>query len=161
MGLDVSFYATAARLRDIPESGEYDYDGGETALYVNPEFPVQADDLTTGIYSVDAGGHIGCGAYSRYNRWRDQLAALAGYGSAEAAWRQSDGGRTEGPFWELINFSDCEGVIGPRTSAKLAKDFSDFAAGAANHADEYFREKFTEWRNAFETAGRGGAVHFH
>ena len=38
------------------------------------------------------------------------------------------------PFVELINFSDCEGVIGPEVAAKLAKDFADYEFSASAFA---------------------------
>lgn len=31
--------------------------------------------------------------------------------------------KKDAPFFELIHFSDCEGVIGPKTSLKLYNDF--------------------------------------
>jgi hypothetical protein len=41
--------------------------------------------------------------------------------TAEQVWAA----RPEGPFVELIDFADNEGMIGPRAAAKLAKDFAD------------------------------------
>ena len=61
----------------------------------------------------------------------------------------------------MINFSDCEGVIGPKTSAKLAKDFAEFQAQADAHPDDWFRDLYTTWRRAFELASDDGAVGFH
>ena len=64
------------------------------------------------------------GSYMYYSKWRNQLAEMAGLGSAEAVRTNPE---KEGlPFVELINFSDCEGVIGPKVAAKLAKDFADY-----------------------------------
>ena len=63
----------------------------------------------------------------------NELATLAGYAGADDAWE-----RTDGPFWELINFSDCEGVIGPKTSAKLAGDFAAFQEKADAHHGQWF-----------------------
>jgi len=109
------------------------------------------------------------GSYGGYNRWREQLAELAGYPAGD----YEQYGRTyqshcvpcwngeAGPFSELINFSDCEGVIGASVSAKLAKDFADFQPKADAHEDDRFRMKYAEWRQAFEMASDSGAVDFH
>ena len=64
-------------------------------------------------------------------------------------------------FEELIHFSDCEGTIGPKTSAKLAKDFADWRDRAEKHTpEEYFFAKYCDFQKAFEIAARGGAVKF-
>lgn len=72
---------------------------------------------------------------------------------AAGAW-QAEGG----PFWELIHFADNEGTIGPATAAKLAKDFAEFQAEADKLEDDvearWFREKYADWRKAFEVAAR-------
>ena len=86
---------------------------------------------------------------------------MVGHESAKAAWANGAQGR---PFFELIHFSDCEGIIGPKISAKLAKDFADNQAKAdVYRVDEasWFREKYSDWRRAFEMAADNGAVEFH
>ena len=111
------------------------------------------------------------GSYSGYNHWREKLAEIAGYPSIETdrfgsglkEMRHDAGAREagSGPFYELIWFSDCEGIIGPITSAKLARDFADFQAKADAVEDDYWREKYGKWRQAFEMAAEEGAVDFH
>ena len=87
---------------------------------------------------------------------------MAGLGSAEAVQTIS---QKEGlPFVELIDFSDCEGVIGPKVAAKLAKDFADYefmaSAFAAESNDDFFLALYREWRRAFEWAADGGMIYF-
>ena len=70
-----------------------------------------------------------------------------------------------GPFWEMIAFSDCEGVIGSSVSAKLAKDFAEWDERAKRHIvvqgpDGWFYEKFCQWRQAYEMAANDGLVQF-
>lgn len=65
------------------------------------------------------------------------------------------------PFYELIDFSDCEGVIGPEVSAKLAKDFADWDEQAKRTLDDYDYEMYSNWHKAFKIASDGGAVIFH
>lgn len=130
-------------------------------LYVHPDFPNQADDIEDRrAYSYDEDNIFSfrAGSYSGYNRWRDMLANMAGYGDARTLWKNP----RPGPFSELVNFSDCEGVIGPKTSAKLAKDFAEYQHVADNLTDsDYFKTKYAEWRKAFEIASDGGVVIFH
>ncbi|KGS34477.1 hypothetical protein X962_2021 [Burkholderia pseudomallei MSHR7343] len=139
-------------------------------VYVNPDFPGRADDLENrAIYSYQDADEAFSGGYGRYSMWREMLAKLAGYqpisvdrfGTGrtelrhdEAAWRA-----TSGPFWELICFSDCDGVIGSTVSAKLAQDFAQFDELAK--ANESFYVIYSQWRAAFEMAAQNGCVCFH
>lgn len=171
MGLDITWYRGIAR---AAESEGRDEDGlpldGFNSFYLNSDFPGRADDITEGaIYSFEEEGDFCAGSYGGYNRWRDDLAKLAGYaatpharyGSTETrhdagAWQASSG-----PFWELINFSDCEGTIGTAVSAKLSADFAKYQPKADSHPNEYFRERYARWRNAFDKAAQSGCVAFH
>jgi len=144
---------------------EYDF-----IATINPDFPGRADDICDGAaYLAEASDGFTAGSYGSYNRWRDELAQLAGYPLGEyeqygkkwpsycaAVW---DG--ATGPFSELIRFSDCEGVIGSTVSAKLAKDFADHQSKADTFSDEWFREQYACWRKAFEMAAQNGCVLFH
>jgi hypothetical protein len=179
MGLDVSAYKGLKKLDAV-----YDVDGepidpqtrepvGDHFIaYVNHDFPgreVPLEDRCA--YSYEDCESFWSGAYSRYNRWREQLAKFAGYPAEPytqygntsmrcdaAAWA----GKCEGmPFVELVNFSDCEGVIGSEVSAKLARDFAEWDERAKATGDEYFYAKFQEWRRCFEFAADRGAVSFH
>jgi hypothetical protein len=161
MGLDITAYSKLMATND-PDA---DYIGSQS-----PEFAARADGLAEGRYAAAKTIHFRAGSYSGYNEWREMLAELAGYPKrwhepgykagremhAQGAWEAPSG-----PFWELINFSDCEGYIGPKTSAKLAQDFADFQAKADEVPDDWFRNRYAEWRKAFELARDDGAVDFH
>jgi hypothetical protein len=102
------------------------------------------------------------GSYSSYNYWREQLAAVVGTTTA-AIWNHE---LKPVAFGELIDFADNEGTIGPKTSAKLAKDFAQWEARVEEHAKMLedgaeFMKLYRIWRLAFATAARGGAVKFH
>jgi hypothetical protein len=180
MGLDITAYSEIAEMTDavFDADGEaidvttrepLDYDD-YAQFYRNPDFPGRADEIKDkAVYSFEDSDGMRAGAYSGYNRWRDMLAKMAGYpeGSYQEygrVWKSHCvdcwNGAT-GPFSELINFSDCEGVIGAAVSAKLAKDFTDFQGKADGHSDDWFREKYSEWRRMFELASKGGCVKFH
>lgn len=114
---------------------------------INPDFPGRADEIEHGaLYGFDKEIRFRAGAYSTYNRWREKLARFAGYTSQEDCWSG-----TEGPFWELINFSDCEGDLGTATCRKLLADFRSF------HSMD---EDYLAWMSLFEHAADNGVVRF-
>ena len=97
----------------------------------NSGFCSQFDDLENlSRYSYTRIKYCYDASYSAYNRWREALAKLAGYPYSdleEFTGHQIGAFDVEcGPFHELVCFSDCEGTIGPKTSAKLYQDFCDF-----------------------------------
>lgn len=101
------------------------------------------------------------GSYGGYNRWRDDLARIAGFSSAEDYWPGGSAGE-DAPFYELIWFADNEGTIGPEAAADLLKDFRDFADKAQEFwSDEYDLERYADWTTAMELAADGGLVSFH
>lgn len=177
MGLDITAYKG---LKEVTKGEAFDEDGvlkweGDNDKYVYPHidrnFAERADDIKnkTPYRYEDSIGHA-AGSYGGYNHWRNSLAKLAGYPEAEYdefgvtkkshaayVWATPD----DGPFMEIINFSDCEGIIGTAVSRKLAKDFSDFQSQADEHHCDHFKRKYSEWRQAFEFASDNGLVEFH
>lgn len=165
MGLDITAYRKLTAVRPRPAGDETGYDEG--LIWLPPQHAAQFKGREAGIrldhWYRDAGPDnvfgFRAGSYSGYNRWREWLAALAGHGSPETVWRTPN---APGPFVELINFSDCEGTIGPVVAAKLAKDFAEWGERAkANDAEGYNYIQYCEWRKAFEMAADHGAVAFH
>ncbi|WP_063894809.1 hypothetical protein [Burkholderia ubonensis] len=177
MGLDATAYRQIKKIDCVFDASgepidpatrehiEVDY----LRVYVNPDFPGRADDLEDrAVYSYEDAGDAFSGGYGRYNFWREQLAKLAGYqavpvdrlgtGRAELRHDESAWNADNGPFWELICFSDCEGVIGAAVSAKLAQDFARFDEQAK--VDEAFYAVYSQWRKAFEMAAQNGCVVF-
>lgn len=175
MGLDI----TAYRQIKLAPNAKLDSDGNPEdydnfmRVYANCVYPERAAGLVDrGVYTIgtDTVAFL-AGSYSGYNAWREELAQLAGYPATPhtscnhtqmlhgaGAWAA-----TEGPFWELINFSDCEGAIGPTVSAKLAHDFAEWddRAKAKDGAESRFYSLYTQWRAAFEMAADSGLVDFH
>lgn len=179
MGLDITAYEGLTKLEGVKyiEGEVYnhslealDYDDYALVAHHNPYFPGRADDLDDkGVYNAADSFGFRAGSYGGYNAWRNQLAKLAGY--PEGTYREYgrdwpshcvacwDG--AEGPFSELIHFSDCEGVLGAAVSKKLAADFAAFDDAAKATGDEHFYALFREWRKAFDMASNGGAVSLH
>lgn len=169
MGLDISAYSNIKLLENVPLSADGDPVDERGELldkyfqpYVNTHYPSHAEELKSqAIYGYEEGFSFRTGSYGGYNAWRDKLAQLAGYKSAEAVCANPD---LKGAFVELINFSDCEGVIGFSLSVKLSKDFTDFdnqaSTFAQNDGGDFYR-LYQECHKAFELAAQNGAVEFH
>lgn len=161
MGLDVTAYTRLTRV-DNPQMDEY----GEpiqalVKFYDNPDFPNRIAGVEGGVwYDADDSKHLFCGGYGSYGHWRRELAKLAGYASIDAAW-----GRNSGPFWELLNFSDCEGTLGTEVAKKLYSDFIAFDERAKkvgyDGVHHMFYTHYQAFKEAMRMAADGGAVKFH
>ena len=147
-------------------------DGEYIQVYISHYFPTQADGLVDrGVYSYGSKMNGWSGAYSAYSRWRETLAKFAGYtpvlhefipgckASERLSYQVGAFEDESGPFYELICFSDCDGVIGAKTSAKLAKDFALYE-DKAKQVDEVFYSAYDKIRKCFEFASEDGVVCF-
>jgi hypothetical protein len=185
MGLDITAYCVCKDLGPAQEGIDNDPRWDEenvTYVFVEPHFVQRADGLSDRhFYSYEDSLSFRAGSYGGYSAWRNLLAQFAGYpkcqprerdelypdfqaASREAnpyAWGAFEQEKEEGPFYELINMSDCEGVIGPKTSAKLAKDFHDHLQRAREELKDYDLSRYEYWMQAFEMASRDGFVKFH
>lgn len=158
MGLDITAYEKVEWLRELTDDD--DGDGGGDVVLSMPDFPEHADGLKEGIYRASGAFRFRAGSYGGYNRFREALAEMVGY-TPRQAWDQQDEYKDRS-FFPLVCFSDCEGTIGPETSARLARDFAAHADKAATWCKrEGFPELYAEWRHAFELAAGAGAVTFH
>lgn len=161
MGLDVTAYEC---VRFVPGCSPNEC-GDHRGMYPEPHFYAQADGMQPGCYVTEGKAeHFYAGAYSGYNAWRRDLAnAMLGV-TPEVVWNDpaAFAGKS---FVELVNFSDCEGLIGPRTSAKLARDFAEHRERAVAHSENasrpWFLARYDDFAAAFKLAAReGGAVWF-
>ncbi|EOK9227769.1 hypothetical protein QFV42_RS18670 [Escherichia coli] len=176
MGLDITAYSNIKRLdAHLNDDGEaVNNSNGEQVeeyyfhVWKNPSFPGRADELVDGaIYTYeDCTGH-GVG-YGGYYWWRNELAEMAGYPVGEY---ESGHGKEanhfggvlnsdSGPFYELINFSDCEGFIGTSVATKLLADFKTFHDKAEEIGGLFF-EQYKHWQSAMEMASNNGCISFH
>lgn len=161
MGLDITAYRklTAA-------DGEADWEITiRLDAFAELHFPGRMVGVTPGVYTFAERLDFRAGSYSGYNDWRNWLASLAGFGTARALWDTiaRDASFT-GPFVELINFADNEGVLGPVVSAKLARDFAEFQSrvdALSTDTHGFYVGRYEMWRKAFEIASDHGAVDFH
>lgn len=112
-------------------------------------------------YDVSDSESIGFhgGSYTGYNRLRDALSQTFLGVDAGTVARQPEQYVDE-PFFELINFADNEGCIGPEAAADLLVDFE---AGRqqweAEHPD--LLGWYDEWITACRLAADNGLIKFH
>lgn len=176
MGLDITAYRKLERVEHpvfTPDGQDLaDWDT-QVRAYVNNDFPGRADPIVHGVvYTYAERFSFRAGSYGGYNQWRDQLARYAGWLlGAPGCWNHCAGkpgydhhDATE-PFKELINFSDCEGIIGTYAAQKLLNDFRNeqekITQQAINNGEDYFVELYRHWMRACEFAADGGMIDFH
>lgn len=173
MGLDITAYGSVQKVSGIPlcKSG-IDWNAVDESngilLLKNHDFPNHCLDLEDGIYkSAVEPFRFRAGSYSAYDRFRNFLSISVIGVSAEDVWESPHSFRKE-PFYELIDFSDCEGVIGPSVAAKLYKEFVDnesFFMAAVDSVEDLHKEWtktcFLNWKQAFDVAKNGGFVSFN
>lgn len=173
MGLDVTAYRNAERVEPQPESDEEVdklYDTANVFTVHNDKgFAARADGAQGGFYrgepvSHDASfgeyGGFRAGSYGGYNQFREQLCQAALEVSPEAVWDDLDAYAGQ-PFFELVNFTDCDGAIGPTTCAKLARDFADGEETVRPELEEWAQNTYRRFREAFEAAAGNGFVIYH
>lgn len=124
--------------------------------------PNRLDGMRSGLYVGEKEYHFCVGSHFYYDNWRDWLAYSFFGVKAEEVWRNHR--KLIGkPFVELIDFSDCQGTIGPKTSAKLYQDFREYRQFAlfSTYVDESEKyETYLEFMKAFRLARDGGFVTF-
>jgi hypothetical protein len=160
MGLDIAVYTDLEFVRSEPvtDSDYEDY----IHIFVNPDFPAsRAAPLKTGFYEgVDVMG-FRAGSYGSYNRWREKLSQLVLGVEPRLVW-VNEAEFKHMPLFELIHFSDCEGVIGSEAAARLAGHFAAYEGEARDNDDPYgsFFEIYQNFSKAFDLAATGGAMVF-
>lgn len=170
MGLDISIYKQIQFVASdedegmTPEKMDNYYDR-YIWIYCNESFPKQADGIRTGFYTGEYVSDFRAGSYSGYNYFRNKLCKLALDVDAEQVWNNLNDFADQ-PFVDLINFSDCEGAIGPVTSARLFKDFEKYLDKAKALKKEgpydYFLDTYVSFMDAFRVAAtENGVVTFH
>jgi hypothetical protein len=167
MGLDVTAYQRIIRAGDHHEPDGVKY----VRLTINADFPNAAPELTGGIYLYEGGRTMNVVGmpYSMFNEWRNWLAKVAGYpavpeqradGLPDHAFARGAWAAGAGPFIDLINFSDCEGTIGPAACVRLLADFDRFLQ-EADAQDAWFIETYQAFRTGLQIAAPAGCLAFH
>jgi hypothetical protein len=155
MGLDVTYY----RQVKFVKREEEEEDEQEDYIYLCQAdgFKARSDELVTGNYIGERKGCFGSN-YSGHNSFRKNLYKAIG----GKKWINNFPDVKDGePFAELIYMSDCEGFIGPKTSAKLYDDFVKYEEQVKQTLSEDDFDYYSEWKSAFECAKQNGVVRFH
>lgn len=105
------------------------------------------------------------GSYSGYSRFRATLAASVGVENLGDVWNNPIR-FIDIPFFEILDFADNEGWIGPKACANLAKDFTDHKQAFLTMMEDYALgshevAKYENFVKGFTLASDGGAVNFH
>lgn len=196
MGLDIVAYehlvrvGDGARYDDLSDEHKAAYDNGDLVLICDEHeaFAGRLGGMEPGLYKPEASWcdkmHFCAGSYGSYNGWRNQLSEVFTGMSAHELYQDPE--KTDYPFYELINFSDCEGQIGGEVAKKLSQDFyenfykaiqwaanlsypphpqdseQDIAQARAECREEaeYFLYKYFKWMEAFSLASNNGVVCF-
>lgn len=159
MGLDIVAYKNLKPVSGLSWDTEdhlseiKDYwNPGDSMKWSEKHFPGRGagiDPDTT--YSYEDQYCFRPGSYSGYNTWRELLFCFS---------------KNKGDaFYEIINFADNEGVIGPIVSKKLLNDFNKYYEEALEYAkqtghEKWFISKYEDWMKAFEYASCNGAINF-
>lgn len=152
MGLDIVSYRYCRFVQPLTKlchEGECEHCDDDYLRHYYPNEPVfahNAPDFRGGVYRVSFtqenspnSFHFRAGSYHGYNLWREWLCQFATGESYSDFWLSTNlvalmTGNTL-PFWELLNMSDCEGIITGPVATELLKDFEDH------------REKALAWRS--------------
>lgn len=162
MGLDITAYE---RVTVLPEHEHVEecYEAGHVVAYVIvPGFEPSLRGLLPDRCYLPTGESLGfqAGSYSGYNQWREALCQAAhGVPTAEI-WRNPKKW-ADAPFFELLNFADNEGTIGPEAAADLYLDFVAQRVSVRPRLGEWEQEKYDDWSAAFEMAAGTGLVRFY
>lgn len=189
MGLDVFAASHLKYSRPIPrgkafdrleeEAGAKGKEIDEVYFFLSPNLPVhraRLGGMKTGLYAYTAKSRrfgFRAGSYGYYSWWRNELSLFALDVEAEDVWFDARSFRGR-PFYELIDFTDCDGRMGTNVCAKLAANFTVYAARAKRHAatvtdPDYpddpdvgagWLQTYRDFARAVRLAARGGALTF-
>jgi len=168
MGLDIlAFEHVTLTPKHEREDEEGNYCGDKDNhhhIYSEAGFQEQLGSLLPGRCYKASGKemHFRAGSYGGYNEWREALAHDALGVAPQRVWSEPSTWSIC-PFYELINFSDCEGTIGPEVARKLAQDFRlqrETVRARLAERGEWYAERYDLWQKAFELASGDGMVVF-
>lgn len=185
MGLDISYYKIGEKV-EVDEnietwSEEFHKEYGHDLIWLYSNYEMEQSDDLDGFYRSERLGGFRAGSYSGYSNYRDMLRRLSIVAMAENK-ELSEKYNDEGiiPFNLQLDFSDCEGFIGPFSSVTLRDQYRDFydpiIKGIIKMAKygvkpeiyktipkeslEYFAELYNEWKTAFEKSANVGVVYY-
>lgn len=171
MGLDITVHTQVEKIPTsavpLTEDGEIDYvEAWETDLVhtfvIDAGFmqSLRGLDQDGWVKSVGDSYHFRAGSYGGYGFWRDALSYFALGVPASYVWAMPQA-YTDKPFFELINFADNEGSIGPEAAADLAEDFRNLHDKAKADMEPDVLRLYETWMKACADAAHRGMIEFH
>lgn len=193
MGLDIKLYLRVKKLNEheiqcvkeeygyINEK-DYSIEGCEwndkeiVRFYLNNDYQKREDIGQNGFYTFEEKKYCWSGGYGLYSGLRETLAIVSGYPikryeSTVIKGHVFDSAsyfayeHPKNSFYELIDFSDCEGFIGNKVCTKLSKDFNDqyryIRDRASKENDIQFLAFYESLKDAFnEAKTQNGFIQF-
>lgn len=166
MGLDITAWEKAV-ITEPHERTDDCYEADHVLAYVIGDFERSLRGLEPNrCYEVSGTRfHFLAGSYGGYGYFRQLLCGAALGVEPGAVWADPDA-FIDLPFYELINFADNEGTIGPDAAADLLADFDEHgekvkaSIAAASPPETYYADKVDAWHEAFRIAAGHGLVNF-
>lgn len=164
MGLNLTGYVNLGFVEELAADlfdDKYDYDE-YFHLYAYEHFADRHSDLVTnGVYKVQEVYSFRGGSYSGYNWWRELLCRIVFDVEPNVVWNNEEVYKDK-PFYYLINFTDSDGVIGPKICKQLAQEFKENHLKVTTHPLteelEWFVENYEHFLRLFENSD---IVRFH
>ena len=150
MGVDFTALSNAVRTQN-EDDGLFGY------VYDDASIATVNDGMESGYYVYTRETAIDGPRmpYSMYFRFRKWIANLGG-SSAEKMWNGNDSSM---PFYEMVNYSDCDGFFGPDTCSKLANDFeSHLEKARQSDTEPRFLGFYESFLACFKHAAGSGMV---
>lgn len=168
MGLDITAGSKYSKVTDKQKIEDHDY---QVNIQRNNHLEIdRALDVEVGSYDLEGETITFCaGSYSGYNRFRKTLCyAILGV-EDKKLWERSEY-YMDKPFYEIINFSDCEGSFGPKDSVKLYNDFvtnkhkflNYLHSGGSDYLEiEHLKTIYDDFTKGFKLASDNGLLIFN
>ena len=153
MGLDIEVWRLYEPAKDC--TAETCESSDHVTTWRHSEFPAHFKGLTEDHYTGMRVMRFPAGSYGGYSHWRDWLSRTFLGAGSDAVFDKPENYK-EKPFEELINYSDCEGCIGPKVCMKLAQDFrTHYGAAHLAAIDQYQVILYERFMVAFGLAASG------
>lgn len=159
MGLDITAYENIEFKEVIEDESEVSfYNGG----YFEQSNMTEIENKNLEI-SFSRSHDFRAGSYGGYGVFRNNLSVIINNRTQDDIFKNCENESIKKlPFFYLINFSDCEGYIGTSYCEILYNDFCKHEEEYMEKQEhEYAKEKYLEFKKAFELAKNNGLVNFH
>lgn len=177
MGLDCTAYSRTKLLPVHVKVGTWCEDENHRQAFAYCSFPLSFRGLADAdqnfgefiggrCYDISQAGRFAfrAGSYRGFGAFRERLARTFLDAHPSAVWN-NPGKYADLPFFELINFADNEGCIGPEAALDLYGDFvahrDAWISECSDDPDDFDRSRYLEWTTACERAADNGFIDFH